>query len=189
MYINTYNNYIVKNSNHDIRIVKYYIKDKLYCLATNLFDKNKFSIDIFKMFYHKRWDIEEYFKLLKKSTNINKINENSIDNIKKTFVCYNIISKIIYLIKNYYNNQTVNNNSNIIKKINTASLINSLYKYDFFLNFFSDNFNENQLINFFKVIINYIYIEPDRTYLRICKRSNHLSYFKNYSIINKRLYK
>ena len=132
MYINTDNDYIVKNSNHDIRIVKYYIKDKLYCLATNLFDKNKFSIDILKMFYHKRWDIEEYFKLLKKSTNINKINENSIDNIKKTFVCYNIISKIIYLIKNYYNNQTVNNNSNIIKKINTTSLINSLYKYDFF---------------------------------------------------------
>ena len=31
-----------------------------------------------------------------------------------------------------YNNQTVNNNSNIIKKINTTSLINSLYKYDFF---------------------------------------------------------
>lgn len=51
------------------------------------------------MIYNKRWSIEEYFKLIKKTTNINKNNEILIDNIKKSFIFYNIVSKLTYLIK------------------------------------------------------------------------------------------
>jgi len=52
--------------------IRYYIKDNEYLLYTNLFD---FDIETLKIFYHKRWSNEEYFKLIKKTTNINKNNE------------------------------------------------------------------------------------------------------------------
>lgn len=79
-----------------MRIIKYVINNNDFLLCTNLFD---FDYETLKLIYHKRWTVEEYFKLIKKQTNINKNNEESINNIEKSFIFYNIISKLTYLIK------------------------------------------------------------------------------------------
>jgi hypothetical protein len=48
-----------------IRYLHYKIGENDYHLATNLFDKDKFPLETIKVLYHKRWSIEEYFKLVK----------------------------------------------------------------------------------------------------------------------------
>ena len=47
-------------------------------------------------------------------------------------------------------------------------------------------FTMNELNTLFKNIIVYTYLKINRSYLRICKRSVFLSYFKSYYINNKR---
>ena len=53
----------IKNS-ITLRIIKYDINNTLYYLCTNLIDI--YNIDTLKQLYHKRWLIEENFKLIKK---------------------------------------------------------------------------------------------------------------------------
>jgi len=166
-----------------LRVVKYIINNSIFYLGTNLFDG--FDIKSLKDIYHKRWSIEEYFKMLKNTTNINNINEESIKNIEKSFICYNIISKLTYLIKNNVNQQ-IENNKNKIKKINLSNLQNSLYTSDFYCQFINGSFDSEQLKIFFKIVIKYIYMKTNRSYPRICKRSNHLSYYKSYTNYNKK---
>ena len=169
-----------------LRYVKYTIDDNNYILCTNLFD---FNVEVLKMIYNKRWSIEEYFKLIKKTTNINKNNEILIDNIKKSFIFYNIVSKLTYLIKNNYEKQIESTKNKTIKKVNTTNLLTSLYNYDFFINFLYAKLNDNSLNNIFKLFIKFIYYTNGVSNKRICKRSNFISYFKSYSINNKRLCK
>ena len=69
----------IKEIKHDnikyrLRIVKYIINNNNYYLATNLFDKNEYSINILKNLYHERWTIEEYFKLVKKNMTLSRFN-------------------------------------------------------------------------------------------------------------------
>ena len=141
------------------------------------------------MIYHKRWSIEEYFKLIKKTTNINKNNEILIDNIKKSFIFYNIVSKLTYLIKNNYEEQIDNSKNKTIKKVNITNLLTSLYNYDFFINFLYGKLNDNSLNIIFKLFIKFIYYTKGNSNKCICKRSNFISYFKPYSINNKSLRK
>ena len=47
-----------------LRLVKYTIDDNIYVLGTTLMD-SKFTINVLKNLYKKRWDIEEYFKTIK----------------------------------------------------------------------------------------------------------------------------
>ena len=124
--------------------------------------------------------IEENFKLIKKTTNINKNNETTINNINKSFICYNIISKLSYLISSNYN-MCSKTKSNNIKKVNNSILIASLYNYNFLIDFFSGLLNKKYITFFFKIAIIYVYSRDNRLFDRICKRSNHQSYFKNNS--------
>lgn len=174
------------NDTCKFRYIKYIINDNEYLLCTNLFD---FDIEILKMIYHKRWSIEEYFKLIKKTTNINKNNEALINNIKKSFVFYNIVSKLVYLIKNNFEKQINNSKNKTIKKINLSHLVNTLYNSDFYIKFFYGRHNEKSLNNIFKLAIKFLYFVEEISNLRVCKRSNYLSYYKSYSINNKKLCK
>ena len=98
----------------------------------------------------------------------------NINNINKSFICYNIISKLSYLISSNYN-MCSKTKSNNIKKVNNSILIASLY------DFFSGLLNKKYITFFFKIAIIYVYSRDNRLFDRICKRSNHQSYFKNNS--------
>lgn len=46
---------VVNKKGNKIRIINYKIKDKIYHIATNLLDKNKYKVDYFINAYKKRW--------------------------------------------------------------------------------------------------------------------------------------
>ena len=122
----THTDYIIKNNYFDrLRIIVYIINNKYYYLCTNL--KENIDSNTIKNIYYKRWSVEEYFKMLKKTTNINNINETKINNIKKNFFCYSIMNKLLYLINNHYNNLIDNKNNTTVKKLNLSNLVKCLY--------------------------------------------------------------
>lgn len=66
---------VLVDGNFSIRIVTYQINNTNYHLATNLFDCDEFTIDTLKDLYHKRWDIEEFFKYIKSNFLVNLYNK------------------------------------------------------------------------------------------------------------------
>jgi hypothetical protein len=48
-----------------LRLIKYKINDETYIIGTTLTDSNKYQPDLFKELYHKRWNIEELYKISK----------------------------------------------------------------------------------------------------------------------------
>ena len=67
---------------------------RTFILATTLFDKDVFTLDILKNLYHDRWSVEEYFKTLKHTLHANKFNSKTVDNIRKELYIKVIISSI-----------------------------------------------------------------------------------------------
>jgi hypothetical protein len=57
---------------------------------------------MFKDIYHKRWSVEEYFKYIKRSMNLNEIDEKSMESLMKTIYCYLIISTLVRALINVY---------------------------------------------------------------------------------------
>jgi len=51
---------VVTNKGTKLRIISYKINNKIYHLATNLLDKEKYKVNYFKNAYKKRWDVEIY---------------------------------------------------------------------------------------------------------------------------------
>ena len=160
----THTDYIIKNNYFDhLRIIVYIINNKYYYLCTNLIEN--IDSETIKNIYYKRWSVEEYFKMLKKTTNINNINEIKINNIKKNFFCYSIMNKLLYLINNHYNNQIDNKNNKTIKQINLSNLVKCLYENTFYVKFFMGTFTMNELNTLFKTIIVYTYSKINRSFL------------------------
>lgn len=115
---------------HEIRIISYKIGNMNYYLATNLLDSNEFTIDALKNIYHKRWSIEEFFKFLKQNTDMNSINEKTLDGIKKTLYTHLIVSKLVEIIILIHGPSKKDNTI-----INKAVLVKAIYD-EFLLRFF-----------------------------------------------------
>ena len=95
--------------------MKYTINNKSYYLETNLVDKDLFTIDVLKEYYHERWEIEEYFEYMqnlftkeynKKKNNKYVLNKTLLTNgfINSNFL-YDIsvnIESIFSIFKNAY---------------------------------------------------------------------------------------
>jgi hypothetical protein len=71
-------------------------------MATNLYNEQEYSIENIKEIYNKRWDIEEYFKYLKKTTKLKFINEKRFNKIKDSIYIMVFLSKYVYLIRSFY---------------------------------------------------------------------------------------
>jgi hypothetical protein len=178
-----------------MRIIKYTINDKPYYIGTNLFDKETFTKKYIEDIYHKRWSVEEYFKIIKGNTNMKQNDEEIYDNVEKTVICYDILMKLEYLLKNYYES---NKSPKKIPKhekpdkcniCNKSFLFSQLYTTGFLLKLFYGEL-DNNFINFFidnsfKYVASNRNINNDRT----CKRSNFLFYYKNNSINRKNINK
>ena len=77
------------------RIIKYTINKQIFYMATNVLDIEMTTI---KSIYHDRWDCEEYFKYIKRYTNMNKLEEHRDVNISKTLYAQLIVSQLTFLI-------------------------------------------------------------------------------------------
>jgi hypothetical protein len=196
---NLNNNYseIIKIKNkygnlNKVRIIKYTINDKKYFMVTNLYNENEYTIEKIKDIYHKRWDIEEYFKYLKKTTNLKNINERTFNKIKESTYIMVFLSKFIYLIKSFYEILYEKSRNPEIKKkiVNKTNLFNTCILKKLFLKILYNN-NKNELItfkflnDFLHASIKYIKDNKNIKGIRKCMRSTYLSYYKEFNIIDK----
>lgn len=136
------NDYIVKYNNNTLRVIKYehlictnekcehknenecYSK---YYLATNLFDKTEYSINILSQMYHERWSIEEYFKHLKLNYKFSHNEEHSHENTIKTLHADLIVQTLCRHIETIIRKEgNIKDTLNINQKLLFDGFINSL---------------------------------------------------------------
>ena len=143
------------------RILNYKIKNLDYHIITNI-PQSMYSIDDIKNIYHKRWNIEEYFKYIKNNMKMESFKERDWKSIKTSIYMNFIISKLTYLIFNLYKKKIKNNNRTINKNLLTYELYN-----DFLLKFiYNKQLSERFLIKFFKKAIDIIVTNLDKKNVR-----------------------
>ena len=172
----TSNDDVIKNKNGNyVRIISYKINNKSYYISTNLLKKNEYSISVLKQIYHKRWNVEEYFKYIKMNMSISKNNEKQEKNIKKTLLANLIVSQITFLFTNL-----CKCNKDKDKIVNKSTLTFGLYDTFLYRLFTCCKFTKYFVTNFISMYIKYINTNRDKSNKRICKRPNFKSYFKKY---------
>ena len=136
-----------------LRLINYKINDNYYHIITNI-PPNMYSYDEIKNIYHKRWNIEEYFKFIKTNMKMDNFRERDWESIKTSVYANFLISKLVYLMFNLYRVRIKNKNKN--KTINKNMLTHELYD-DFLLKFiYNVKFSERFLIRFFNYAIDII---------------------------------
>ena len=119
---------------------------------------------------------------LKGSTNIKKNNVCKYSNLEKSIVCYDIIMKLIYLFKNYFESDkcfyTKNmfenkTNSKRVKIINKTYLTERLFNSNFLCNLFYGKISDDYLKEIIQTMINISYSNRNISNKRVCKRSNY----------------
>ena len=182
--------------NHKTKEHKKIITDSDFYLVTNIFDEN-YDIDYFKSLYKSRWDIEEYFKLLKNNLQYENIKQKHESAIKKricinTILCYwekiiEIYGEILHSHKINVSKKCKKNNNNhkkYYKKFNKSNLLNGIVN-----DLVCDIFNEKIDIDI-DVFINAYFIEyqneKDRHFVREAKSMLRKWYYKKY-LVNKKI--
>lgn len=112
-----------------IRIINYKCSNNEYYIATNLIDKVNYPLDMIKNIYHKRWNVENFFRYLKKNNKYQRMKSKKYDSIKKDIYAQLIMSKFVYLFSNYFSK-----NLPINKKVNMTTFVYGLYD-KFIMNF------------------------------------------------------
>ena len=103
-------NYIYDYNDTKIRIISFKSKDKYIHLASNV--KNN-DIDYYKNKYGNRWNVEIFFKHIKKNSSINKITSHKLKTINNIIMSSSINQIIIDRILNIYNKYNKDNKKNI----------------------------------------------------------------------------
>jgi hypothetical protein len=168
-----------KNIKH-IRIINYKCNNNEYYIATNLIDKVNYPIELIKKIYHKRWNIEDFFRYLKKNNDFQYMDSKKYDSIKKDIYAQLILSKFVYLFSNYFSKDLP-----LHKKVNMTSLTTGLYER-FIINFiycskYTKKFSKNFINMFIKIYINIINTDKGTQLVkpRISKTPYTKWYFKS----------
>ena len=107
-----------------IRIVKYTINKKNYYMATNLLDAKHFPISFIKENYGHRWTVEEYFKYVKQTLSLSKLQESKERNVIKTIYSHLITSQITYMFT-ILNKEMENKSKKINKSLLTTGIMDT----------------------------------------------------------------
>lgn len=111
-----------KDKPYSIRLVKYTIGSKKYILGTTLLDAS-YTVLKLKSLYHKRWGIEEFFKKVKQTYQIEEFhskNSNGIHQELWTMMFCNLITKIFEYVTNSKPNK--NRSPRKVKKYNQKAM-------------------------------------------------------------------
>ncbi len=73
-----------------IRLIKYVIDGKCYCIGTTLMDK-QYSIDVLKDVYHGRWSIEELYKVSKNLVEVDDFHGRSERTVKQELFAHFVL--------------------------------------------------------------------------------------------------
>ena len=165
-----------------IRFVKYTINKKKYCLATNLLDIKTYTIDVLSYIYHERWQSEEYFKCLKKSTRFDTMNDKSIVSINKSLACMLFVTQLIYLFSHLFsiNKSHIVNKTSLFYGLYSEFLLRLLYNKKY-----SSKYSIRFIIRFIQTYIQIIVSSIGKSNPRICKNSSCKWYIKTYQKNNK----
>jgi len=74
----------------EIRLIKYVINGKSYCIGTTLMDK-QYTIEVLKEVYHARWGIEELYKVSKKLVEVDDFHGRSERTVKQELFAHFVL--------------------------------------------------------------------------------------------------
>ena len=123
--------YDLKREGHNInfspiklRVLKQEIEGVIYVFATTLID-SKYKAVIFGNLYHKRWDIEELYKISKVLFNINELHSKTERGVKQEIYAQFVLINIARLFEMKGNS----NNSGLSTKLNFKGCISGVGRY------------------------------------------------------------
>lgn len=94
-----------------IRLIKYFINDETYIIATTLLDQDRYKPNIFKNLYHRRWDIEELYKISKVIMNLENFHSKTQRGVKQEIYAHFILINIARFFEFYSSKNTLFNNN------------------------------------------------------------------------------
>ena len=131
---------------------------------------------VIKNIYHDRWTIEEYYKFLKRYTNLAKMNEQREVDINKTIASQIILSQVTYLVTNLCKNK----DDEMI--VNKSTLVEGIYRKLLYKFFNNSKFTKYFLLRFMKTYVTYVRSLKGRSFHHRAKRPNFMWYFKKHFI-------
>jgi hypothetical protein len=148
-------NYKFKYNDTYIKIISFKSNNNYIHLATNIIKKNK-TIDYFKTKYGNRWNVEIYFKHIKKNSSINKITSHKLKTINNKILSSSInqiiIDRIISIFNKFNDDKKkaidITNFYNLYADKLMYKILNNNISYDEFRKLIIIN------ISFYKKIIN-----------------------------------
>ena len=181
-YINTYDK-IVDNTKSKKRPNKtYYLQVKNDCvLISNLMDDQKYDDNKILELYRKRWEVEIFFKFLKKNFKVQFMKEKDSRQYQRSFICELILTYILKIIKYYYLiNKSVKKVDINDYQINESLLMTGIF--DVLLHsIINGQLIESKINNFCESYIKKINNKKDRHFPRTAKKPFCKWYLKGYS--------
>lgn len=83
-----------------LRLIKYRIKNKLYYLATTLLDKERYPVEALKSLYGNRWDVEEFYKVIKRVTEIENFHGRCEETVRQEVYAHMLLVTLGRLFSN-----------------------------------------------------------------------------------------
>ena len=146
---------VVDNNKNKIRIINYKVNDKLYHIATNLLDKDKYKLSFFKDSYKKRWNVELFIKITKNNTNLESMKTKDDLKLEINTKMILLMTMIYNYIINLYKKYTTSS-----KNINNSQFIKSFYD-DLLLKVIKGKFNRKELIFLFSLFL-VLYVDSNK---------------------------
>jgi len=149
--------YNCKYHNKNIRIITFKSNNDYIHLASNIKNKKK-NIDYFKNKYGNRWNVEIFFKHIKKNSSIDKITSHKLKTIDNIILSSSINQIIIDRILSVYNE--LNDDEN--KKINISNFYD-LYADKLIYKIINKKILENEFINLIILAVSFYKSKIDKT--------------------------
>ena len=118
----------LKNSYIITRLIRYSINNKSYYLATSLCDNQIPAQDIADL-YHKRWGIEEHYKIEKSLINIQNFHAKSEQGVLQEIYCATLLTNIARIMGSEVNEYKAKQDEELKKKDQISSYVQKIMVY------------------------------------------------------------
>ena len=161
-----------------VRLIKYTIKNETYVLCTTLLDKNIYSYDMIKYLYNRRWDGEEFYKILNSNLLLKISNAKTLETFQQSVYAKAIVvilSRIFNLFALKCPTKLKENEHINFSDCTQMTMENILY-----LLLYKDD-SHNNISEIYRIIQSIrkstVICLPDRHYLRVAIRTMFKWYY------------